>query len=146
MLPYHHNPQQDHVRLLSSSHNHCPTFLIGSLTTLLIGHLATLQLGDHLEFYVTLTGALKIPIFKCIAAWGKHFCCLLYKVLLSSFKHTLFACCLFIKLHRNARNVFINFQRHWKTTPHWCWPPLVAFFSSCLDPAGSSKPPPSPQS
>ena len=44
-----------------------PTFPIGSLTTLLIAHLATLQLGDQLEFYVTLTGPLKIPIFKCLA-------------------------------------------------------------------------------
>ena len=78
MLPYHHNPLQDHVRLLSSSHNPCPTFPIGSLTTLLIGHLATLQLGDHLEFYVTLTGALKKPIYSNALLHGANIsvaCC-----------------------------------------------------------------------
>ena len=143
MLPYHHNPQQDHVRLFSSSHNPCPPFPIGSLTTLLIGHLATLQLGDHLEFYVTLTGALKIPIFKCLAGANISVLCPIQS---SSNTYKLFASCLFIKTHRNACNVFINFQRHWRTSPHWCWPPSVAFFSSCLDRAGSSRPPPSRQS
>ena len=35
----------------------------GSLTTLLIAHITTLELGDHLEFYVTLTGLLIITGF-----------------------------------------------------------------------------------
>ena len=46
---------------------HLSSGLSGSLTTLLIAHLTTLELGNHLEFYVTLTGVLKIPIFKCLA-------------------------------------------------------------------------------
>ena len=38
--------------------------LVGSLTTLLIAHLATLELGNQFEFYVTLTGGLKISRFS----------------------------------------------------------------------------------
>ena len=59
--------KDDHQFILLQMLPILPTFPIGSLTTLLIAHLATLQLGDHLEFYVTLTGTLKIPIFKCLA-------------------------------------------------------------------------------
>ena len=40
---------------------HLSSGLSGSLTTLLIAHLTTLELGNHLEFYVMLTGVVKIP-------------------------------------------------------------------------------------
>ena len=53
--------------------------LSGSLTTLLIAHLATLKLGDHLEFYVWLTGLLKIPIFNALLVPFLS-CCLSHKV------------------------------------------------------------------
>ena len=34
----------------------------------------------------------------------------------------------------------INFQRPSRTTPHWCWPPSVGFYSSYLELGGFSRP------
>ena len=45
------------------SHRFHPPNFPGSLTTLLIAHITTLELGDHLEFYVTLTGLLIVTGF-----------------------------------------------------------------------------------
>ena len=69
-----------HLILLPTSHNligsptqviaHLTKNVSGSLTTLLIAHLTTLDLGDHLDFYVWLTGLFVGSTNDC---WKKLF-------------------------------------------------------------------------
>ena len=59
--PPHHIIQL--TKLIAKLLHNSPNLSSGSLTTLLIAHITTLELGDHLEFYVTLTGLLIITGF-----------------------------------------------------------------------------------
>ena len=73
--PPHHIIQL--TKLIAKLLHNSPNLSSGSLTTLLIAHITTLKIGDHLEFYVTLTGLLIITVFIDGEIFFSLFCSLL---------------------------------------------------------------------